>query len=376
MFTWSLREECLVRDRLRTRWHNRGGLQTYGSFRKSTRGSENPDLWNGIVMMNALKVAILYAGRWYGRAGKHYVANHLDNLIKPAMEIAQVTVFLVTSHDQWCAASRSSDTAALEAEVRAIFGIPRLYALLVPEPPVVDVWGSGLVRAAQGAAMKGGGKGGHASKFKIDQLLSYMRQFTNVARAEALRRQHGPHDLVIKARLDVLYNSVVDLAPLWRVLSSEPQSVFAPRAYEGSFSPDYSVPQWRDWNLVLSELGAEALYNGSDLSNATQPLYNGSRRCYGFCVEEQVQLQLELSGCSYRALPWNLSLHRIYHRGSGETEAARAERLAQLAMQSTDGHKWRSEQGLSWLSPWCDAKGGREVEPTPGAVQGSPQTWG
>ena len=64
----------------------------------------------------AVSVAILYAGRWFGRAGQHFVDNHLDYLIRPAQRTATVSVFLVVSPDQWCA------TAGADDEVAQMFG--------------------------------------------------------------------------------------------------------------------------------------------------------------------------------------------------------------------------------------------------------------
>ena len=69
----------------------------------------------------AVSVAILYAGRWFGRAGQHFVDNHLDYLIRPAQRAATVSIFLVVSPDQWCAAA-ADDEASLAAEVAQMFG--------------------------------------------------------------------------------------------------------------------------------------------------------------------------------------------------------------------------------------------------------------
>jgi hypothetical protein len=172
-------------------------------------------------MGGTLHLAILYSGRWFGRAGEHFVANHRTHLIAPAVAAgAEVGVFLIASPDQWCSASGDDDERTLANEVQAMFGSSvTAHVNLVPEPDAVDSRGSGLVSAAQQAAMRGGGKGGHASAFKINELMRYLRQFGNVARAEELRRRHGPHDVVLKARLDVLYAKPVDVMPLWHSLA-------------------------------------------------------------------------------------------------------------------------------------------------------------
>ena len=276
----------------------------------------------------AVSVAILYAGRWFGRAGQHFVDNHLDYLIRPAQRAATVSVFLVVSPDQWCAAAGADDEASLAAKVAQMFGPGVTTHTALAPAPLVD-WSEArvagtvserLLRAAQRAAVDGGGKAGHASAMKYAMLLAFMRQFGNVTKAEELRRRSGrTHDMVIKARIDVQYLEPVEVLPLWAVLRGAPAAVvFAPRVFVGASDPEIATPQWcaarvqpvqskplsaprrrilpcphtprlqsrRDWNLVLSEAGAAAVHAASGLGNGSAPLYNASCRCYGYCVEE------------------------------------------------------------------------------------------
>lgn len=254
------------------------------------------------------------------------------------------------------------------------------HAELVPEADPVDVRGSGLVKAAQAAAMAGGGKGGHASAFKINELARYMRQFGNVARADELRHRTTTHsyDVILKARIDVMYQQLVDVAPLWRALARQPRLVFATKMYSMPYSPDYTWPQWRDWNLVVGEPCAAAMSDSASLYNCTLPLYNGSRRCYGFCIEEQLKLQLERRGCVYEPLPWNLTQHRIYHRAADEADAARRARLAVAASQVAAGVRWREEHGLANRTalPQCALSDPRDEQPLLGSSTEAPPTWG
>ena len=331
---------------------------------------------------DATRLAILYAGRWFGRASQHYVDNHRAHLIDPALAAgAKVSVFLIASPDQWCSASGRDDGSTLEAEVQSMFGSSVFArAALVPEPEAIDSRGSGLVTAAQQAAMRGGGKGGHASAFKINELMMYLRQFGNVARAEELRRRHGPHDMILKARLDVQYSKPVDAVDLWHAIAMSDANVFATQLYTIEYSPEYTWPQWRDWNLVMGERCADAMYDSSRLGNYTHPLYNASRRCFGYCIEEQLKLQLEHRGCTYLPLPWDLKQHRIFHRASAEeTEAARAERLSVAIAQNEAGQRWREAHGLKdgKVSPQCLAAGNaHDREPLNGTSSDVPPTWG
>ena len=241
-----------------------------------------------------LQVAVVYAGRWFGLAGQPFVDNHLRHLILPLISVAEVTVLVAVSPDQWCSAAGGDSELSLKAEVQSMFDRPhaagssrlRLHASLIPSPREVDPRSSGLVRAAQSAALSAGGKGGYASKFKIDQLLSYVRQFGNVARALERLRELGSHDVLLRARLDVLYSSRAEVAPLAQTLATAPAVVFAPLAYDGEYDPAYATAQWRDWNVLLAPRCAAALHDASYLGNASapyvSPLCDLSRRCYGF----------------------------------------------------------------------------------------------
>jgi len=172
--------------------------------------------------------------------------------------------------------------------------------------------------------------------------------------------------VVIKARINVQYLENVEVLPLWAVLRSEPAAVvFAPRAFVGASDPEIATPQWRDWNLVLSEAGAAAMHAASRLANGSAPLYNASYRCYGYCVEEQLRLQLEARGFSYRELPWRLTQHRIYHHAApNETAAARAVRLESAKPTGAEGGAWRAAHGLAAKhSDQCSVSGSAAESP-------------
>ena len=289
--------------------------------------------------MQLYKVAVVYAGRWFGRAGKHFVDNHLQHLIRPTLSIADVTVVVLASHDQWCSASDSADEGVLLTEVRDMFGCHETrqlscHAALVPAAPALDPRGSGLVKAAQTAAMVGGGKGGHASAFKIAQLMMYMRQFGNVASADALRARFGPHDVIIKARIDILYAAPVSLTPLCQELSRNASLVFAPKGYTMEYSADFAAPQWRDWNLVMTETCAAALDDASSLRNASEPLYDPSRystphRKYQYTGGNHCRRVSRPHGCPQAVL-------RLLHRRAAEAAARTARLLLQRAPLELD----------------------------------------
>ena len=128
---------------------------------------------------------------------------------------------------------------------------------------------------------------------------------------------------------------------------------------------------------MLSEAGAAAVRAVADLGNGSTPLYNGTAtRCYGYCVEEQLRLQLEARGFGYRELPWKLAQHRIYHRAvADETPAARAARLERAKPTSGDGAAWRAAHGLAAKHGVQCAVAGKAEEPPPSSKVAAVQYW-
>ena len=159
-----------------------------------------------------MRVAAIYAGRWWGASASSHIADdHLANFIRPN----NVHVFVVTDPPSWCAASaetraayRAGDIAAAQVEfVRqvtdAFRGWPKLHAALVPaedrEQP--HEYGRASMRAADAVLPVGQGR----ARAAIYMHRWYM-QYEHVARAELFRRAFGPHDVIVRLRLDVKLN--------------------------------------------------------------------------------------------------------------------------------------------------------------------------
>lgn len=246
-------------------------------------------------------VAVLYSGRWCGPLMQPWVQNHLDHLILPY----RASVFLVTSSEFWCsdvavrAAAVSNEEASrmLQEEVRGVFGASvETHAALIDEP-VVD--GKSIQYDMHTAIKKQDGDLGTASPFKVHMMLNFRQQFLKLAAADALRRSFGAsHRIVVRARLDVLfqYERAVPIGDM----SIGPGQVYA-KQFAGngfSFHDGHYVTSggigFHDWLYVTSEEGMAAI------ANAAQPetplIFNQSRRCYNFCVEEQIQTQLAARG--------------------------------------------------------------------------------
>ena len=286
-------------------------------------------------------VAVLYSGRWFGEAGSRFVANHVRHLYRPNMDTHNISIFVVASPSLWC--SRASAEALkdwagpptelpplaeerFQAEVRALFRAAgastlRVHAALVEEPVFNPLR---LYRTAQAAARAGGGSlfSGQAGH----EMSGWKRQFDMVARAEDLRRATGNrHDLVIRARLDVLYSHSVELQPYIHAMRARPLSAYT------THNPNpqsWGLPVWREWTLLLSvqSMAVLASMTSTDLLE-----YSDGKRCHGgFCPEEQTVLQLQKGGVEVRGLPWNLTLNRVWSKDPDENTTEYRQRQALL----------------------------------------------
>ena len=295
--------------------------------------------------------AVIYSGRWWGSKRSESLQNHLMNLLQPN----GCAIFVVTDRTNICHLSSTvhevSDeqaaNAAFEREVQDAFSpypSQLVHAALLRDAATPDnaevVWrlGADALRLATSDHLNLS-----RNAFATQMLQGWHAQFTNVARGEALRRAHGPHDIVVRARLDVLFHSRIDLwepslpvsdqqllALGYAVQINMLPSLNLPgftrcsehgRAKELQQQPSEIEPQpacppgvqwrwhWRDWIYVGTSRGMAALvdapFSGMVLANATL-------RCFGLCQEEQNLLQLLARNITLHQLPWRV--HPTAHR--------------------------------------------------------------
>jgi len=166
-----------------------------------------------VIPLSRLRVAALYSGRFFGTtAGTHIAGDHLKNFIVPN----SVEVFLAVDPPSWCAASsaartayRAGQRAKAEEELRiqasALFSNwPLLLVALVPAEDAEGPHGYGraAMLAARKAYMDEPSSDANLRRSSIYIHRWYM-QFEHVAKVERLRRAFGPHDVVVRLRLDV-----------------------------------------------------------------------------------------------------------------------------------------------------------------------------
>lgn len=155
-----------------------------------------------------LRVAAIYAGRWLGPEGSSKtVSDHLVNFIRPNL----VEVFVAIDPTSWCAAPKKARRAYLAGDVATAEAVltqqavalfehwPRLHVALVPAEDPSPPHDYGLQAKKAMKAATGKTSPGRVAVF----MHRWYMQFDHVAKAELFRRAYGPHDVVVRLRLDV-----------------------------------------------------------------------------------------------------------------------------------------------------------------------------
>eukprot|EP00966_Prymnesium_polylepis_P269801 6232496-Prymnesium_polylepis.3 len=353
-------------------WHNRTfhalhGNRTHGN---RTHASHAERVRNRThAGPSGLRVAALYSGRFYGNLTTGWVDNHLRYLIRPL----HADVFVTTDPDNWCHApedgrralqeKRWDDAdAVFQREVRSAFsGWRHVYGRLVSGSGKSGMFVSSTAmrslysRAAKQVPIQ-------YSYFWYSLLRRWYMQFLHYADVEELRGAHGPHDIVIRVRLDVTFSEPCTL-PFERL--ADDKTVLALGYYgkqslpgqepmldamasecdekgervHGRWATDLKhrhinesshahIPcqqLWRDYLFVgtshsmapLAQM-AEDTHNRSKRGGAL--LFDRTTRCYGLCAEEQTVLQYQNKNVSLAPLGWPWKLNRLQH-GARRTPA-------------------------------------------------------
>lgn len=261
-----------------------------------------------------LNVAVLYSGRWYGLKTRPWIDNHVEKLIKPNLEVASFSIFLTVSPDQWynpepLPSGWDSLNSLLQAQVRTSFAPYRTESELVTYDGIKPYMDTILSRMRK-AAMHNGAKPGEASAYKLGQMTgSYTKQFYNVALTEALRRRSGEyHDIIVRARVDILHMSAASILPLWSNIVLKRNILFASEYPHSNIMGKLNVTYWTERTFVASDVGMAAV---AGMVTSGLVLHNSSARCHLFCPEEQTGAQLLRAGMELRPLPWKMSIAPI-----------------------------------------------------------------
>ena len=294
-------------------------------------------------------VALLYSGRWFGAGGHHLADNHIQWLIRPNLAAtSRLDIYVVVPEDAWCSRQNTQamgTKAILAGEVASAWAAVspqvRVHSHLFGLPNVTGIWQKGQKAAATN------GMRGDASPYKLEKLVMWARQFQAVASTvHLMRRTRGDYDVVVRARIDVSFIEPVLLTPLRLQLEANPRLVFATHTVPPGVNKTtgFGLPEWREWTMVMAMPGAHALARMTAHDRPAQ--HDHSKRCYGFCMEEQTMLQLEVAGMTLKGLLWRLRLVRMHHNASaaGEDLDAKLERFSLLRRDAGAAHCYQHAQ--------------------------------
>lgn len=297
------------------------------------------------------RVAVLYSGRFFGSRSLSLVRNHLDALIRPY----NASVFLVCDTSNWChvprdvaqaylkgESSHSSVERVLQRQVTSLFGKEAKAAFVNLQEGFYEYQTASaheITRRHDARVAKGDStKAGYSPAGLMRRWFS---QYSHIARANDLRSVYGPHDLIVRMRLDAYFNAALDLHALWARMDNRPElasrllaqsfyveQVTSLREMWGGFECRLNETDgqdlldrngnvvthvctsscrklYRDWIFV----GTPLVFATFDAMSSSRTLYASDEvRCEGFCQEEQTLLHLRRAGLEVEPLPSDLSL--------------------------------------------------------------------
>ena len=306
-----------------------------------------------------MRVAVLYSGRWFGGLlSRVWIEHQLNFVVRPN----HATVFVVADTENWCeapdearaelAARTSSGRRIAEAifqhDVQVAWsGWDDVHATLLPDvstqagPPINQAYRTLSQRLNQSHGLRMG-------HYMCELMVRWYYQYEHVAHAVALSMAHGSFDWLIRSRLDMVLNRPLDLSRGWWSSGDDrpaqndqrsPSSVRADAAgsiyalsfrglrdgdavtvrecrvarHHGLDSPQPAACEiyYRDWLYVGTPMAMTALANMTRRAQPGDlPLTDLSLRCFGWCQEEQVELQLRrVFNISLVPLPGGLEAH-------------------------------------------------------------------
>ena len=287
----------------------------------SKQNSPSPGTQN--TVRAAVRVAVLYTGRWFWPTNGPWVRNHLEKLIEPN----DAEVMLIATWETFCSPAAPSAKprdpmqhaaaeALLQEEVKAAFGKHVLPhgARLVEEPEPKRIKGMmGIMRESVRRVNATLDAGFYAnSAFKASSMFSWRKQTRKAALVEMLRRSvMRQHDLIVRTRIDM---DIFCTLPVTQLHPIQPRRIYAVQRHIANTSllGAAGAAVFCDWLYVTGLDGMAAFV---DMGNRTEDMvFDAVTRCYGFCPEEQTRLQLARRGFDLAPLPdppWHMNVQRL-----------------------------------------------------------------
>lgn len=292
---------------------------------------------SGATRARPLRVAVLYSGRFFGDLvnTQSWYSDHLQHLIRPY----NASVIVVVTPLNWCNApkeaadllkahngtinsdNRHAITSLLRSDISRAFGGWNDLHVSLASDEWTENWSAPdasrsveqCFRVQEWARLA-------PAKFSFESRVGYRRyfgtysiknwalQFAHFAEAEALRKRRGrEHDIVIRARIDVLFDAPLML----RDLSLTHDRIFAIAVGSNERARGHL---WRDWLYVGTSTAMASLASMLSLPVVFAVEADPSQRgwvCIGAGGEEQVELQLAARNIAMQPLAGAARLVRL-----------------------------------------------------------------
>ena len=302
-----------------------GGWRRHGSDQQPSIGRKGSTL-------RSLRVAVLYSGRFFGTMTQSWFDNHLEFLIAPN----NASIFLGIDCSNWCSIPQHAAAACREqrwsdASATLHRQVQKAFRGWADMHVAVHAGSMSIFPKQRAFAALQNCSNESVAKYNPNQrrlglaafvMTSWLRQYRHVADTEALRRTKGPHDIIVRARLDVLFLEPLHLLyhSTYTAISTLRHVLTVQRKNEVALASGY-VP-WRDWVYVgtaeamevLAQMGdGPILVRDGPLSPTTRNVTELQKhaKCYGLAPESQNELQFHSRGFRLQPLPAQVMLVRL-----------------------------------------------------------------
>lgn len=260
-------------------------------------------------MILNMRVAVEYAGRWYGHATIPWLENHHTNIITSSPSCI-FDIFIALIKDQICVKTAFSaedvrkiaSSVFRSSEVKNVGEIHVQYTETAHNASRLSKLMKKIVQHPS-----------HASSWKTTNMISWYKQYWNIAMCEYMRRQSvHSHDLILRIRVDTLLKTPENLEAFRNIGKDHMYFVRKPQGYsrKGSFKAYANLTYWCERMWITRPLGMDFILN---FVRKTSLVYDPtcSLRCCGFCSEEQTENQLIRANAPLKTLHWDTYLVRM-----------------------------------------------------------------
>lgn len=204
-----------------------------------------------------MRVAIEYAGRWYGTATVPWLQNHHANIVHSS-PLCTFDIFVALIRDQLCVKSLI-EADRVKDLLSSVFASQNVDQILVQYVHTAHN-ASRLSMVMRDMVVDRS----HASSWKTANVVAWYRQYWNIAMCEYMRRtSRRAHDLVLRLRADALLQSPENVYAFKDIGDSDMYFVRKPRGYsaKGRFSSHANATYWCERVWITRPSGMDYILN-------------------------------------------------------------------------------------------------------------------